>query len=1493
MGVSKVHTRSLLAAFVFALVAPLTALAGPPYAYVPSFNPGTSNSLNVIDLNAHQVVATVPVGLAAQYIAVDPSKGTRIYVGAAGTITVVEATSNTVVATFHVLAVTGMAIDDTGSRLFVSTNVASGQLHVLDAHTGQELGNSPVAIDENPGLLAFDPVQKRVYVTHSHATPGPSPTAIAGTVDVWDVSGAAYNQVGGPITVGKEPRAIDVSADGSHVYVANMFGDSISDIDTSNDNVTTVPTISPTPRSLAVNPADGHAFVAGLFGSSICPTIGEYDGSSMGSFAIAPSIATEGLAFNATGTLLVSVDEGATFTGCPPGPPNPPGDPANTVTIFPVPYSGSNAVAVSVPTPMAYGKFIGPDTIAYTPNAPTAVSAASPTHNQATVSFTPPAADPSGLPVTQYTVTVTDNTPADTLTVTGAGTPTGVGNGLSITVAGLQNDGQPYTFTVFATNANGDGAISAPSNSVTPMSTVAGPPKNVSWLPDGSGQVSISFDPPDDLGGGSTLSYSVQVIPGNAQVGYGSVSPILAQGLTNGTHYDLVIAALNNRGLGPSTPVGDVMPEGPPTQPTITSTVAGNGQATIFFNPPQNDGVGGSTPLTYTVTSSPGGFTASGSGSPLTVTGLTNHTPYTFTVVATNTFNVGTTPTQGTSPPSNPSDNTIPFVTPDPPTNVAAAVSGDGAMRITCTAPASQGESTITNYTVTRMPGGVSVNTGTAACNAIMASLTVGTSYTFTAVAVTPLGPSPASAPSSAVTAATTPGAPTGVAASLTNARTAQITFTPPASDGFSPITDYIVRSVHTSDSVHASASPATMTGLQPGVTYDFTVSAVNAAGEGSASAPSNDVGTPVAAPSGLHVMGGDGQIAIAFIPPPSPGPSAITSYVATSSPGGISALIDGNNPARFMIVVPGLANGTAYTFTVTTNHADGSSETSVASASITPAKLGPRVHPWAYVASESDNMVAVIDTSTDRVINTIDVGDTPTCAVTNHAGTRVYTANLDSVSVIDTASQSVVATIPVPDGPFGIAVNPAGTRVYVANFDNPTVTVIDATANTVIASIPLPDTPLGIDVDSSGNSIYVGFPNSFTIVRIDAGTNTIAATSAPLDVQPAGIEAQTSGPVYVADYADGQVATLNGVVQQSVTSFPDSEPGAGIVMDPASGQVYFTRDPQTSHGFVNQLGGGSAPVGGQPLGIAVTPTGSKLYVSNRLDGTVTAVDATTMTPLATIPVGYNPFSVGRFIAPADLDPPRLGAISTRMQVLTGDNVLIGGFIVGGSTPKTVVVRARGPSLASSGISNFLANPQLQLVYGDSTVLTNDDWQSAGNAADILASGFAPADAHESAIMVTLQPGPYTAIVSGSGGGTGVGLVEVFEVDHPENPMAGISTRGFVSTGDSVMIGGIIIQGDSPQKVVVRARGPSLASQGVANPLSNPLLQLVTSDGTVLTNDDWQSAGNAADIQASGFAPSDPRESAILVTLPPGAYTAIVSGVGGATGVGIVEVFAQ
>src|SRR6185503_6472206 len=189
---------------------------------------------------------------------------------------------------------------------------------------------------------------------------------------------------------------------------------------------------------------------------------------------------------------------------------------------------------------------------------------------------------------------------------------------------------------------------------------------------------------------------------------------------------------------------------------------------------------------------------------------------------------------------------------------------------------------------------------------------------------------------------------------------------------------------------------------------------------------------------------------------------------------------------------------------------------------------------------------------------------------------------------------------------------------------------------------------------------------------------------------------------------------------------------------------------------------------------------------------------------------------------------------------------------------------------------------------------TNDNWETDVNAAQVQALGFAPSNALESAMLRTLAPGAYTAIVSGALGTTGVGLVEVYEVDHPDSPLTNISTRGLVRTGADVMIGGFVIQGSEPRQLVITARGPSLAQYGIANPLNNPTLTVVrASDNAIIaTNDNWENDPNAAAIVASGHAPSNSQESAVLLTLDPGAYTALVSGVGNTTGVGIVEVWA-
>jgi hypothetical protein len=292
----------------------------------------------------------------------------------------------------------------------------------------------------------------------------------------------------------------------------------------------------------------------------------------------------------------------------------------------------------------------------------------------------------------------------------------------------------------------------------------------------------------------------------------------------------------------------------------------------------------------------------------------------------------------------------------------------------------------------------------------------------------------------------------------------------------------------------------------------------------------------------------------------------------------------------------------------------------------------------------------------------------------------------------------------------------------------------------------------------------------------------------------------------------------------------------------------------------------------------------------------------------ATSPEGINLDVIGY-----DLTQPSqasLSNISTRSFVQTGEHVMIGGFIVQGSGPKRVIIRAIGPELTQFGIPDALANPRLELHNGSGTLIgTNDDWQTtiiggiitSNQVSDIQNSGHAPTAATESAIIADLQPGNYTAVVRGVNNTVGVALVEVYDLSSGESSSLGnISTRSFVQTGEHVMIGGFIIQGSGPKRVIIRAIGPELTQYGIPDALANPRLELHDGSGALLaTNDDWQTTiiggiitGNqVSDIQNSGHAPTAATESAIIADLPPGNYTAIQSGVNNTAGVGLVEVY--
>jgi PKD repeat protein len=407
--------------------------------------------------------------------------------------------------------------------------------------------------------------------------------------------------------------------------------------------------------------------------------------------------------------------------------------------------------------------------------------------------------------------------------------------------------------------------------------------------------------------------------------------------------------------------------------------------------------------------------------------------------------------------------------------------------------------------------------------------------------------------------------------------------------------------------------------------------------------------------------------------------------------------------------------------------------------------------------------------------------------------------------------------------------------------------------------------------------------------------------------------------------WTDGTTPRSDGFVWlcsdlQSDFIHPSSDGGVPKVADQLL--AFFKTDPIATPWFLNQQFRGQPPTatatatpssGTTNLNVQFSASGQDTggtavsYVWTFDDGTYSYLQ--NPVKLFTAPGTYNPHLIvadqdGDFViktVPVSVGTGHLLNVSTRLQVGTGDRVLIGGFIINGGGTKKLILRALGPSLSQSGVIGALADPTLELHDSiGATIATNDNWETtqiggiitSDQVAEIQASTLAPPDPSESAIIATLDPGSYTAIVSGVNNTTGVGLVEVYDLDESSPAkLANISTRGFVQTGDNAMIGGFIVGTPDSPRVVVRALGPSLAGLGVIGALADPTLELHDSNGALIaSNDNWADT-QETEIEATGLAPTNPLESAIVWTVTPGNYTAIVTGEGGTVGIGLVEVY--
>ncbi len=450
---------------------------------------------------------------------------------------------------------------------------------------------------------------------------------------------------------------------------------------------------------------------------------------------------------------------------------------------------------------------------------------------------------------------------------------------------------------------------------------------------------------------------------------------------------------------------------------------------------------------------------------------------------------------------------------------------------------------------------------------------------------------------------------------------------------------------------------------------------------------------------------------------------------------------------------------------------------------------------------------------------------------------------------------------------------------------------------------------PLGITVTSSNQitSIYVAAANGTFRIAPDGTVSTVYAGS---DGRKVAVDADGNiflslgtGEVRKFPAAGGTPTTFASGLNDPYgmafrpKKFNGDTDGVGnlFVADPTGGFIFQITPDGTKSTFAS---------GGKPNFL--------IFEVGQLVPTPTPTPTPSASPSPSPSVSPSPSPTPSPSAtPSPTPSPTPGLfrnISTRDHVFMGDNVMIGGFIItGGTTEKTVVIRGIGPSLSGANppVQGVLADPVLDLNLPDGSVITNDNWKdnSLLDQTALIASGLAPTNDLESAIIISLPPedpiatgsGLYTAIVRGKNDTDGVGLMEVYDLDDPlttTSQLANISTRGFVSTGDSVLIGGFISgPGTDDGKILVRAIGPSLMGADVPDPLMDPTLEVFDGNGdSIGFNDNWQDTARD-EILATGLAPTDSAESALLFVQVAGSYTVVVRGVDNSTGIGLVEAY--
>jgi DNA-binding beta-propeller fold protein YncE len=625
---------------------------------------------------------------------------------------------------------------------------------------------------------------------------------------------------------------------------------------------------------------------------------------------------------------------------------------------------------------------------------------------------------------------------------------------------------------------------------------------------------------------------------------------------------------------------------------------------------------------------------------------------------------------------------------------------------------------------------------------------------------------------------------------------------------------------------------------------------------------------------------------------------------------------------------------------------------------------LSDPVRDYIYATVPLTNSLAVIDSVTLQVVNTISVGADPNSMSISKDNSKLYIGlrGAMKIAVIDLTTLTALPSLNIASVPYSIAIG-LDDRLYVSSLMN---------VNNIIQVNALTGATEQVVLSGNGDGVLQISPDRKTLYFGDVGIE--PATLSSFDVSTAtATMLQQSAFGTVGESGRSLVLSHNG---QYLCFFTD---GGDVLVDPANlsivygflpsgrGVTAFSPDDATIY-VVEEGSSQIALIDSATLkqfagldnvfaaliqgGIATSRTGRYLFFAS--DDDVGTIDETAIYDLLAqpMPASYvahtgqsisyqapiyisgtasatglpsgvtfdaatrmitgTPTKAGTFpivvtatngtttvtfdLTLAVYPNSRAANISTRAQVETGEDILIAGFIVYGPEGKNIVLRGLGPSL---GVTGELVNPTISLHDSTGAVIaTNDDWSTDAQAFVLTNLDLAPSEPQESGLFRSLAPGAYTVTMSGVGNTTGVGLVELYDVDEKINGLpadysrlGNISTRSLVGNGDNVMIAGTILVGPDDATLLIRGIGPSLAKAGITSPLANPYLELHNSDGTTIaSNDNWQDTQKTL-IEATGLAPTDPAESAIDTTLQPGAYTAILSGVADTTGVGLVEIY--